>query len=135
MVFWLTNIFIPLVIGSLIYCIFKPESYVSMMLYGVFNCSSFAIEPNFFTNILKNYFCDICWSYSLVFSCALILKKERYCLYISMIINVFLVLFIETCQLTSLISGTFDWNDIILQCLSGLFAAWIIKINKRSTNK
>jgi len=119
-------------IGTVIYFFLKPNAFVSLQIADIFNLS---VEKNECNNLvlmfLKNHFCDMCWSYSLVFILSLLLKDYNFGIAISCTLNILMTIGIEYCQLENFISGTFDLGDIFLQILSGVFSAWIIKTKEK----
>lgn len=112
----LLNIFIPLILGSLIYYLFCPE------VIFVKN-SVFSIPKNPFITLARNYVMDMLWAYSLTFAIFLILDNWMK----TFIIASLFTIIIEFLQLTSLIQGTFDIVDIIAMLYSICLAILVIE--------
>ena len=126
----LLNCFLPLIFGGGIYAVFRPTSYVS----GVFNNIGFINRlsdtasqlDGWFISFLKYWFCDFLWAYALAFCLLLVFEKTKHKFIYSIIISVILSVSLETLQFFSIISGTFDWWDLLAE-LTAVVLAVIIK--------
>ncbi len=119
--FYVLNILIPLIIGSLIYVFYSPDTYFVRVL-NVF----IDTKQNVFTKILRNYFCDFCWAYSLAFVLSYI-YKESLSIKISIIAPISVGTALELLQLFGIISGTFDLLDIFAELVACIICYLILK--------
>lgn len=115
--FILFHVFLPILVGSLIYLIFRSDAI------------SQSATPNFlFFSILIYSLPDGCWLYALSSSLLLIWKNQTDYWFQFWIILVFISsIATEIFQLQNIIPGTFDLFDIL--CYSLAFILFII-INK-----
>ncbi len=134
--FYFVNVIIPLIIGVFIYYAFRPDAYVSVFLWRIFHqiglnqqYDVLSIPP--FSTFLKNYGCDILWSYSLVFAVHLFSDKNIRSLCFVTILCFEFDCIVEILQHLSIINGTFDIADVILELLSTLVAGAILFVSFR----
>ncbi len=119
--YYVLNILIPLIIGSLIYVFYSPDTYFVRVL-NVF----IDTKQNVFTKILRNYFCDFCWAYSLAFVLSYI-YKESLSIKISIIAPISVGTTLEFLQLFGIISGTFDLLDIFAELVACIICYLMLK--------
>lgn len=135
--FWIGNILLPLILGLGIYLLYRPDTYVSRAIYGLWHGS--AVRPPIapgkwgqrLTAFIRNYSCDMLWAYALTFSCALILGAEDRQLLLCAGICLLFELMTELLQKGQLLSGTFDLGDIALEFLTTAAAVMIIRGHRR----
>ena len=113
----IANIFLPLIIGGMIYFL---------------NRNSYAISPP-----IRNFAPDFLWFYSFTFS---ILMIKQFTLLNKMILFIFLAspLIFELFQKCGLVPGTFDFYDIIAYYSGGIIAFIMFQIfysNRLTTSK
>lgn len=81
---------------------------------------------------IVNWFCDSLWAYALVFALYIVLSPFKSKLLFSCVISVLLGLILEILQGVNILSGTFDWWDIIIEIVAVIIAMSIInKTNKK----
>ena len=132
--FWyILNIVIPLLIGSTIYILIRPDTYICQYFYKAL-CISTPPEVGIFLptglqTFLRCFAADILWAYALTFAVSFILKDERSYLYICIVFE----LIMEFIQLSPALPGTFDWLDIIFEiCTTAIVSLIINKRRKRN---
>ena len=125
--FYILNVLIPLIMGSLIYVFYSPDTYFVKVLNNFININVF--EPNVITNILKNYFCDFCWCYSLAFAISYI-YKESISIIVTIIVPISVGIGLELLQFFKIISGTYDLLDIFSELLACIICYLILKNKK-----
>lgn len=135
-VFWFLNITVPLLIGLFLYVVFRPDTIISNAIYGLLQLtkpdiranSSLLSEVIFF---LRCYSCDMLWAYSLTFACSAIIGTSARQLAVTGIICFSFEILIELLQNYGVLTGVFDFLDIILEIISTLLAVLIIIIHKK----
>ena len=125
--FLISNAFVPLLLGLAIYVFMKNGTYINSFLGVEFNYSPKTVLGIF----IANWFCDFLWSYALVFALYLVLSPFKNNLIFSCVTSALLGLILELLQGTNILSGTFDWWDIIIEIVAVIIALLILK----KTNK
>ena len=125
--FLISNAFVPLLLGLAIYVFMKNGTYINSFLGVEFNYSPKTVLGIF----IANWFCDFLWSYALVFALYLVLSPFKNNLIFSCVTSALLGLILELLQGTNILSGTFDWWDIITEIVAVIIALLILK----KTNK
>ena len=121
------NCFLPLFWGGIIYILFRPDTYISSFFYGLFSVELFvSISENIVVSFLKYWFCDFLWAYSLAFCLLIVFEKSNYKFILPIIISAVFCIILETLQKLGVISGTFDWWDLLAE-LTAVASAVIIK--------
>jgi hypothetical protein len=113
----IVNIFLPLVVGSLVYYFYKRAIVISAPI--------------------RNFTPDFLWFYSFTFS-ILILREFNLLNKITVVIYLSSPLIFELFQKSGLIPGTFDLYDIIAYYSGGIIAFLIFQVfysNRLTTNK
>ena len=121
--FYILNILVPLIVGGLIYLLYGDVLFVKVINNYI---DIKAIKHNVFINILRNYFCDFCWSYSLAFALSYI-YKESISIKISIVLPISIGIILELLQLIGLINGTFDLLDIFSELLACVVCYQILR--------
>ncbi len=136
---YLINIIIPLIIGLLIYLLLRENTYLSGYIrkYDKFNIiialrNIMTFPDNIFIYYIKYNFIDSLWSYSLVWSVFISLKrKTKLSLLITCLFSVVFGITIEIFQFLQIIKGTFDFIDIASYLFAIVFAFLFIKRTER----
>lgn len=120
------NIFIPLVLGLLLYLFTKPENYISLFVsqfysFPTFNCSSPIME------FINNWGCDFLWAYSLSAILFELFKSFKHSWIFSSLISISLGISMELLQYYNVVAGTFDVWDIIVEIIAVIVSILIIK--------
>ncbi len=119
----------PIIVGALSYCLVSPDvifvKKMDAMIGGMVNIHITPIN-NVFFRIIRNYFPDMLWGYSLVFVLFYIIGNNAV-----KIEKIFLMAFsfsaaMEIIQIAPLVQGTFDILDIGVEFLAEIMAAIII---------
>lgn len=126
--FLFANILIPLLIGLVIYLFCYKNTYINTTFESFFG---FSLPYFYFDNIFHRFItcwaCDILWAYSLTFSLFLCFKQFNKKFFITGFISIIFAVILEFLQLTSVINGTFDIWDIIMELSAIIFAVIILK--------
>lgn len=135
--FYISNVFIPLVFGLLLYLIFQKDAFVSIVVNFLFPSLSLpAIDiPVIFERILRNYAADALWSYSLTFAFVFVIGYERKRLHISAIVCFTFEIFMEYLQRIEVLNGTFDFFDILVELISTCVATILIYMYEEEQNE
>ena len=137
--FYLLNIILPLIIGSLIYLFIDFERLIILRYIkdnhflnfsSEFNEISFlsdSLKEEFLKN-LRNYLPDALWFYSLMSFLLFVWKKttpfwKTHILIISLLL---IPIIFEISQLFNFLPGTFDILDIVVSYASGILAIEIL---------
>lgn len=134
--FYICNLFLPLIIGTTIYLLFRPDTYISVVFYKLTNWTPISWNPDnlFFREFLlflKNYSCDLLWAYALSIALWIFHTHRLLSLALIFIECIIFEMLIEFLQYKTLISGTFDIWDIILESVSSIVAIIVILISFR----
>ena len=113
--FYWVNIIVPLILGAAIYLYWRPDAYLSRLVFYLFHISHdrTAGRPAGIYRFIRYYLCDIIWAYALVFSLAL--NFGKYSLIKAYAAAAIFASVTEILQLLPLIPGSFDIVDIIVE--------------------
>jgi len=126
--FYGINILSPLLIGGIIYIIFRSDSYIATFFSETIGISTRQyMLPAWLNTIVCNYLSDVLWAYSLAFALSALFKFNRSNVTVVFMICIIFVVAIELLQMTNTVSGTFDSVDIILETIAVSLALLIIK--------
>lgn len=129
--FFMLNIMIPILMGIFIYLFYSPNTIFVKFVNTYINIIIF--DRNVFIDILRNYFCDFCWSYSLAFTISFI-YKDSFSLTTSILVPISVGIMLEILQLTKIISGTYDILDIISELLACIIC-YLILVNRNKKRR
>jgi hypothetical protein len=128
------NIIIPIIIGSLIYILFRSKSILIFNYFKVLQLDLIIDSWRLKIKMYKPYdwivFClpGGLWMYSYIYAIGLswknIIDKKNIIWYI---LPLFLAVSSEFCQYYKFIKGTFDWQDVATYTLFTVFALVILK--------
>ena len=129
--YWILNITIPILVGFSIYLLWTSDTYVSSMVRALLRHFGLPEIPLLrlsgpAARFARNHLCDMCWSYALVFSIALIqgfTGKDVIC---TVWICSGFSAAMEIAQYLHIVSGTFDILDIVLEIIACIFAGMMI---------
>lgn len=126
--FLILNTIVPLISGLAIYIFMKSGTFINTFSGVDFHY----IPKTVFGLFIVNWFCDFLWAYALVFALYIVLSPFKSKLLFSCVISVLLGLILEILQGVNILSGTFDWWDIIIEIVAVIIAMSIInKTNKK----
>jgi uncharacterized membrane protein len=127
------NVIIPLVCGLFIYLTKAERTYLSDFLSAIRS----ALPTIDYPYLIRSFACDFLWAYSLFFCLRLIfgdVLKGKYNLMVITVTGVVAII-LETIQLISIIPGTFDPFDILVELIAVAVADLItISIERRFKN-
>lgn len=122
------NVVFPLLLGGLIYILFRSENLLMfswIKFCKIYSIISFFREHNF-TKYLPQWFLysfpDALWVYSFCCFFKIIWIKETKIFFILSGIIIVLSLITELMQHTKIIAGTFDLTDFFFIFLAGIFS-------------
>lgn len=128
--YMIINIIIPIVTGAIIYYLMSPDvKFVRWVddVAGIgFHISDTAMD-NVMLRLLRNYFPDMLWGYSLVFALFLAMGNNLENLRKIFITSFLFTTVMELFQLVQITSGTFDVCDILFTFVAEAAAFLIIK--------
>ena len=128
----LIHILIPLLAGALVYICWVPTACVSQIAYKVSGLHPLPETENADTgSFITCYLGDFLWAYSLLFLVALITVHRKRDLIPVLILCILFETGTECLQLTSLMSGTFDFYDIVIEILANLLGCMMICFYER----
>lgn len=129
--FYIWNIILPLVIGTIVYLYVKPSAPISQLIYFILHISPpvLRVGPTGIHRFIQCYLCDILWSYSLTFALSLYLGRDR--LLLTYVIAASFSTLVEVLQLLPYILGSFDIFDIIVQLIACTISIRIITFYER----
>ncbi len=116
------NSFISLLIGVIVYILFREQTYINKLLSFAFHFSE-----SVFIDFLRFYLVDALWAYSLVFSLSIFINE-----FTAGAISFIFSFVWEIMQKYSVVRGTFDILDILMYLSACIVAVLIIHILKRS---
>lgn len=130
-IFFGMNIIIPLLAGVFLYIWMRPDTYISIYVYNFLDLSVNDLKfgfslPHLLSSFLRNFSCDMLWAYSLTFTVFVILGLKYESLKPTLIICSMFEIGIELLQKFGVISGTFDFLDILLEFCIIIFAIIVI---------
>ena len=112
LLFFVLNVGMPLFIGGLLYILLVPTAHISEMIYQLLNISSPDLNINLVESFISCYLSDLLWAYALFNLIFCIWVEDEKSALMATTICIFVELVVEFLQLTPIIDGTFDWNDI-----------------------
>lgn len=118
-------------IGGALYIFLRPTAYVSLVIRKIKLVSILLEKVNFDSSnwlalFLNNWFCDFLWAYALAFCLLLVFEKAGKKYIMPIVISIGFSVLFEVLQGFEIISGTFDWLDLIME-LTAIILAVIIK--------
>lgn len=132
------NICLPILIGIVIYYVISPDVIFVQKIDALFGREVHAIKTNIdsvFLKYIRFYLLDILWGYSLVFALYFVTGNNTAELMKILKIAFVFSAIMEILQLTSIVKGTFDVIDIIMELLAEIIAVFIIKITHKEGEK
>jgi len=118
-----------MVIGGTIYVFFRPTAFVSRPFnnIGFLNriCEEASHLDGWFISFIKYWFCDFLWAYALAFCLLLVFEKTNTKYLLPIILTVLLSVLLELLQGFQIVSGTFDWWDLLSELTAVTFAVII----------
>lgn len=131
--YFVFHITIPLVLGVIIYCIFRPDTYIAVWVRKIAGNNvpgKFDIRrknSNWLTIFAKNYACDILWAYALTAAVYFVEKETKRggfkCIAWCWLFEIFM----ELLQYFGVTQGTFDIWDIVSEMTATATAAAVLQ--------
>jgi hypothetical protein len=129
-IFLLCNAIVPIIIGTMIYCLIASDVYFVEKIDSLLNTciSPYHVDANFqYMKFIRNYLPDMVWGYSLMFALFICSGNNTVDLLRIFIVAVVFSIAMESLQLTNIVRGTFDVLDIMVEVLSEGIAVFIIQ--------
>lgn len=131
-IFYFTNIITPLALGTILYCIFRPDVFYIRKLTIVFPflkvMTVSASDDIPLVYFIRYYLMDILWAYSFMMGLCLLSLLGIITSRLALTLAVTLSVFFEFTQLIYITHMTFDVLDIILQIVAILIAFFLSKL-------
>ena len=136
----LIHIGISIVMGVIIYILVRPDTYISRIFRDIVNISGVgdnvsAVCPRPILQFLRYYASDFLWAYALTFAIFYVLRNDKRGILIADGICFVFESSIELLQKFQIVSGTFDWLDILCEFCATAIASLIIKYIRRTKNE
>lgn len=134
--FYFGNTAIPLGIGTAIYVLFRPDTYLARWGNGFFHAYTKDISGVIrrmentvpvLVSFLRNFTSDMLWAYALFFAVSFIERGWK-----AVVDTMLFAAGIEAFQGWGIMAGTFDWWDIWLEWLA-IAVAW--QVEKQNEKK
>ncbi len=116
------NSLIALLLGGVIYTLFRPDTYIYLWVHTLLPLPTFDFPATVFVSVLKGYLVDALWAYALTFALCVVIKPIS-----AGVLSVAMGVVWEVCQLCDICSGTFDCLDILMYLTASVIAVLIIK--------
>lgn len=128
--FFILNISIPLVVGAILYLLFRPDAYICALIFRLFGTAPPVRidQDNAFVCFVSYYLCDMLWAYSLAFVAYRIISDDTQRDLPTLLISIVFTVLTESFQYFGILPGTFDGFDILAEGLSIVSALGIIKL-------
>lgn len=118
-----------LIVGLILYLLFNPQAYVSILFLDYFSCLKISLNQNLFFTFLRNYGADFLWATSFTLVVQLILwfeKKKTFFLTCTFLLGASY----ELMQGFGIATGTADIFDVIAYLFGSIVAIIIIRGGK-----
>ncbi|MBQ4639451.1 MAG: hypothetical protein IJB69_02915 [Clostridia bacterium] len=138
--YYLAHIFVPLVVGILLYMLLRPDTFVTKAVWRITGISlvlppEIRLASDGVAQFIRNHLADILWGYSLCFALGMVARwvgrHPARALWPALVTDVLM----EMTQYWGLISGTFDGWDIVCQAAASLAAFLIMMIHEKNTKE
>lgn len=123
------NIFIPIIVGAIIYYLISPEvifvKQIDATMNVDFHISGLSTE-NIIIQFMRNHFLDMLWGYALIFALFFVLGNNTAVIWKTFLIAFSFSAIMEILQITPIVKGTFDVWDIVALFVAEVIAVFII---------
>ena len=123
------NVIFPLFVGSVLYVVARPDSYISLILCELLGLRIkagilSATDDSFWWRVVRNHAADFLWAYSFTFSVMFVGEKTAFNEVQLMGICCGIAVLMEVSQLINPYF-TFDFIDILVEC-TGILTARLV---------
>ena len=133
--FFFAVVIMPLIIGGMIYIIFRSKSLVMFSWIQSVGLTKYIDVLRLFLFPIKEYlpnwfiysFPNALWAFSMLSFFALLWRDNKICYYCWILLGVILSLGMELLQLGGFIAGTFSADDLIVLCVTYVFFGIIFR--------
>lgn len=127
--FIIGNVVVPLSVGTAIYVVARPDSYISKFLCAVTNVRIpnrllFVIDDSVCLTMIRNHLADYLWAYAFTVSVMLIGSKSVFSEFQLMMLCFCIAVILEVSQIVNPYF-TFDFIDILAEIV-GIVAGWLV---------
>lgn len=127
-VYTLLSAVVPVMLGALAYCCFRPDTYITHMARRLgMPVLDAGISGSAAAVFFRNFFPDIAWAYALPNALFLASGADREKTVLIAVITALMAVTGEILQFCGIISGTGDPADIILELCTACIAIVVIK--------
>lgn len=132
-IFYFFNIFIPLLIGTCIYALFRPDTYIARCFNSLCQ-TSLSWDFQFVTDyiFLRYFACDMLWAYALYVAIAVFVEKQKLALTGGLSLG--LCILVEVMQRIGIFNGTGDIWDVFFEGMAIMIAVVVLAIYERKRN-
>lgn len=131
------NVLLPLLIGTAVYVLWNPNTYIGIFVSRLLGVRSCCLSENLWNNQLsmwiKYYAADMAWAYAFAYSLCLVTGTDRRARIACLSACVLLEIFLELAQYIHVISGYFDWMDIVVELVMNFCAYCLWKCDVKRT--
>ena len=118
---------IPILIGTVLYVQYRPDAYVSRLIYRLFNITpNHTIDRSAIGTFIRCYLLDILWAFALPNALFFAVGFDKKRLKLIFVLSIGMVAITEVLQYFKIISGTGDLVDCLLECLSITLAIYMV---------
>lgn len=133
--FYLWNMLVPLLMGTVLYILFRPDTYITSFFYRLSGMEEnglgdVIVLPGWLGALCRNFLPDILWAYALTFGVGVVWRDAGGFPVFTVIICALFEVAFELGQGMGLWVGTFDWWDIGLEICATVLAALILNSRK-----
>ena len=142
-IFWSLIITIPLLVGLVIYLVFKPSAFISRLFFDLLGQQPLIIQTPkcWFWNFIRFYLCDLLWAFSFTAVLQLVLGSGQIhtllslLSLLSLLICIIAGVAIELLQQQGIISGTFDIWDLLVESIGSILSLITTTYKRRKQNE
>lgn len=134
----LISVILPLAIGGFFYYLFCPEVLFVKKLDAVLKNGFHICGRVHFDGVgrlIRNYLPDLLWAYALAAVIYLFIDNNARAAMWSVLGALLIGAFMEILQKAGVAPGTFDYWDMVVECIGAVLGATIIKILWRKGKK
>lgn len=123
---------IPILAGTVLYVQYRPDAYVSRLIYRLFNIKpTNTIDRSAIGTFIRCYLLDVLWAFALPNALFFAVGFDKNRLKLIFVLSIGMAVLTEVLQHLKVICGTGDLIDCLLECLSITLAInMIIKVIK-----
>ena len=122
---------VSLALGLIVYLFFNQNTYISRMISSVIDLPCIHLKNRYIESFIHSFLADFLWSVSATFAIQYIVElKGRKILLLGF--TAVLGLTVELLQKFNIMSGVFDFYDIITYIIGSFFSILIILLGRKT---